>query len=203
MPGEARLTLRKARYFTDHAEQLGPYDKWFVANLEAAIAFGHSVVEHLHKEYTDRPGFDRWETAQKARLGAFVGFLYDTRNLVLHQGPVPVKRIVSYSVTLSARTHVSASITVVHGLPWYQRSIKTLLQDCTYPIRERVCRWRESQRLKRERAAVFATATPAATVIADGLYFADPQWQDRSALALLRQHFDELEMIIADAEARF
>lgn len=203
MAGEARLTLAKARYFADQAERLGPYDEWFVANLEAAIAFGHSVMEHLHKQYTQQPGFDRWEAVQKEKLGAFTDFLYKTRNIVLHRGPVRVRRIVSYAVTLSATTHVSASVTVVHGLPWYRRSIDTLLQDCTYPIRDRLNRWRESRRLKRENAAARATASPATTVVADGLYFGDARWQARPALKLLREHFDELEKIIGDAEARF
>jgi hypothetical protein len=191
MAGEARLTLAKARYFADQAERLGARDRWFVANLEAAIAFDRSTWYHLCKEYDDRPGFRSWKAVQK--FSPLAKFLEETRHSAVHEGPVPVERIMSFSKTLRAAYQVAKPIPVVRGQPWYRRPIKIALPDLTYPIR----------RLKRERAAVPVTASPATTLIADELYFADARWQDRPALELLRQHFDELEMIIADAEARF
>jgi hypothetical protein len=197
MASEARSTLAKARYFADQAERLGARDKWFVANLEAAITFDRSTWYHLCKEYARRPGFHSWKAGQK--FSPLAKFLEGTRHSTLHEGPVPVQRRISLSAIIASRSDISASLTVVPsrpvvpGRPWYRRRIKIVVPNSTYAI----------SRLKRERAAAPVTAPPATTLIAGEIYFTDPQWKDRPALELLRQHFDELEKIIAEAEARF
>lgn len=92
----ARRTLTKARFFVDQVERCGTDDQTaFETYIEAAIVFGRSVTFHIKSEYSHRPGFDTWysphETAM--RSDPLFDFFLNTRNFVLHEGPVEFHKV--------------------------------------------------------------------------------------------------------------
>lgn len=112
-PGQATRKLRQARFFFNRASKAAigqPVDADVVENFfEAAIVFGRSVLDHLGKEYGDRPGGRDWHRAKTdalmadPELGDFVRFLHDNRDVILPRHLGSTNGISSSGVPTSSR----------------------------------------------------------------------------------------------------
>jgi hypothetical protein len=97
----ARRALKKSRLFLRLAEQAGVADgDAFLSCFEAAIVFGRSSLHQLHKQYVKR---DRtWCKTAKHLVESepLVDFFVKTRNFILKEGEVGIRR--AFSMELGA-----------------------------------------------------------------------------------------------------
>ena len=203
MQSVATITLAKARFFARQASQADANDREAITNnLEAAIVFARSVTFHLQSQFAHVPGFDAWyaEKQKQLREDRLGRFLLEQRNYVLKVGPAPVSRSISVSITESLSLTSELSVKVVRGRPWYRRSLKILLEDATYPLREWIRKLQD--RWAKKRAAREAEQNSSAIVL-DAMFFTDPEWEHTPALELLSRQLMSLEGLVLEAEARF
>lgn len=201
MPSTARDTLEKARYFAEQAAARQQEDiVAFRHNLEAAIVFARSVTFHIQKEFAYASGFDTWYGDWQRRLNTerVSRFFLETRNLLLKEGKLGVSRHISFRVTITASAKLTAKAIVIRGQPWYRRAPRILLENLLYPARVWVKERKERHEEDRKRAQASEAEPP---VI--GMYFVDPQWNDRPALDHFDKYLRSLEMLVTDCESRF
>lgn len=113
-----------------------------------------------------------------------------------------MQRKVQVAATFAARSYVSASLTVIHSQPWYRRSLRIIWNDLTRPTRQFV-RTRLEQRRERKKQRTEGRRTITAIVSGPSVHFVDAKWNKEPALDLIARYLDELEKIVANAEARF
>jgi hypothetical protein len=113
----ARTTLDKARYFLSQAEihqsdsEITAYRLPFLANLEAAIIYGHSVLDHLRNELAPKnPAYRAWHDAKWTVLESNPVFkqFSSRRNFIVHQEPE--KTNVTHSVVVRLKVVSSMSV---------------------------------------------------------------------------------------------
>lgn len=203
----ARRTIRKARLFLVHAEQARLKDREALeANIEAAITFGRSAVYHLYKQYAHMPVFRPWRKhilGPKLEADPLIHFLTKSRHLIVHEGPVGVRRVISVSMSASVHAYASgaADVQFVRAKPWYRRSPKIFWEDVRAAVMRPIRRWRDRRReLARRRARAARQST---TKVSEDFYFDDSQWSSRPALELLREYLDKLEQLVAEVEGKF
>lgn len=89
--GTARRTLGAARFFFDQAGRFKhhrdhrEYHEYYV---EAAIVFAWMVVEHLGKEFSQKPGAE--QHIKNLAENSLIEELRKQRNLVSHQQPLSI-----------------------------------------------------------------------------------------------------------------
>ncbi len=197
-------TIAKARFFLDCADEAGTNERVsFCNHLEAAIVFARSVTFHLQKEFANQPEFANWYAEHQKSLAQnrLARFLLDQRNYVLKEGPIATHRVIQMTVTASVHASCSATITVIRGAPWYRRSLRILWEDATYPLRERLHRFREERRQARAQKLIAQAIPPDAT--RDDIYFSHDEWKSEPAIELVRRLLSELEVIVRQAEQKF
>jgi hypothetical protein len=204
MSSVARTTIEKARYFLDCAEDSGGKNpKIFCTFLEAAIVFTRSVTLHLKKELAHHPKFESWYAEQQEALkqNKLGRFLLEQRNLLLKQGPLATHRVIEMTAIASAHADAFVTIKVIRGAPWYRRSLRTLWEDATYPLRE----WVHSYLIKRKQAKArkLLEKVTAADTARDNIYFSVDEWKSEPAILLVRRLLIDLEAIVVEAEQRF
>src|SRR5712691_2891936 len=114
----ARHTLDCARFFMGKAEATG-FDKRdeFGYFLEAAIVFARSVTFHLQKENAPKLGFEDWWATQQAKLNTPDDrFFLESRNFILHQGPLAIRVDVKVSDAIAVG-FVDVVAQVIRGAP--------------------------------------------------------------------------------------
>jgi hypothetical protein len=201
MPSTARDTLEKAKYFAAKAADSQPEDLvGFRHNLEAAIVFARSVTFHIQKEFAHAPGFDAWYKNWQDRLGSDKAsrFFLDKRNFLLKKGRLEISRHISFKVTITASSKLTAKVTVVRGQPWYRRSPRIILEDLTYPMREWLHERKERRQEAKKRAQTREAQPPEI-----GIYFVEPEWNDKPALDHFDKYLKSLGSLAIDCESRF
>lgn len=204
MQSVARLTLAKARFFLDRAEEATPNQRDAFCNyLEASIVFARSVTFHLQKEFSDRPDFNDWYASQQKSLAdsQLARFLLEQRNYVLKEGPVPTHRVLEMTMTASIHLSGSATVKVIRGAPWYRRSPRILFKDAIYPLRNRLHSYRQRRTEFKARARLQPPQSSGVT--RDAIYFSETEWRSTPAIDLVRRQLGELEDIVSEAERRF
>lgn len=201
MPLVASTTLKKARFFLDHARASSADRDSQTSFLEAAVVFSRSVTFHLQKELSGNSAFAVWYEHQQKRLkGIPVSrYLMEQRNYVLKEGPLPTRRTIVVVLTEAIAISSSFSARVIRASPWYRRSPAILWQDAMRPLRE----WH------RRRTALRAKNTSALQERKDAgtvrylLHFDEPEWAQTTAIDLISQHLDILSEVVSEAERRF
>jgi hypothetical protein len=204
MTSIAGSTIAKARFFLDCADEAGKDERVsFCNHLEAAIVFARSVTFHLQKEFATQPEFANWYEEHQKSLAQnrLAHFLLEQRNYVLKEGPIATHRVIQMTVTAFVHASCSATITVIRGAPWYRRSLRILLEDATYPLRERLHRFREERRQERAQKLIARDSPPDTT--RDDIYFSHDEWKAEPAIELVRRLLGELEVIVRQAEQKF
>lgn len=204
MTSVARLTIAKARFFLDCADETGANERTAFCNfLEAAIVFTRSVTFHLQKEFANQSGFTEWyvehrKPLEQNRLGRF---LLEQRNFVLKEGPIATHRVIKMTMTATVSLSCSATVTVIRGAPWYRRSVRILWQDATYPLREKFHAFRE-RRIQAKVQKELHQSQPQDTAH-DDIYFSNDEWKSEPAVSHVRRLLDELEAFVQKAESKF
>jgi hypothetical protein len=204
MTSIAESTIAKARFFLDCADDVGTNERVSFCNfLEAAIVFARSVTFHLQKEFANQPEFANWYAEHQKSLAQnrLARFLLEQRNYVLKEGPIATHRVIQMTVTASVHASCSVTITVIRGAPWYRRSLRILWEDATYPLRERLHRFREKRRQARAQKLMEQNRPPDTT--RDDIYFSHDEWKYEPAIELVRRFLSELEVIVQQAEQKF
>ncbi len=202
--GLARSTLERASFFVDQAQAIGLTDRAaFQHFLEAAIVFGRSVTLHLQKEYAHTAGFAGWYAPWQQRLKeyALAGFFLEQRNYVLKEGPLKIGKHVDLHLHATIRLTASVNVKVIRGSPWYRRSMKTLWQDASHPVRNWL--FQRRQRRENERQSPPLPDAPPQSTIVETLRCAGAPWNERPALQLLREYLGVLAELVDEAEATF
>lgn len=164
----ARATLEKAEYFLERAREVELDQSAariaYAANLEAAIVYGGAIWDHIRSEFARQPGFDTWSQPRYNALRSNPLFpfisqpgspktpadLVGQRHLIVHRGGLRFPLTVAVQLFAQASAKASLGLVVIRSKPWYRRSLKTLYEDWTYPIRARLHDLR--QRLAARRA---------------------------------------------------
>jgi hypothetical protein len=203
----ARRTLQKAYFFLAQAEQAGISKRdAFVYNLEAAIIFGRSVPDHLAKQYTKHDR--KWCTVQRDILEGelLFRFLRETRNFILKEGPLGVRRVIRVTSTVNIILSGSARVQFIRGTPWYRRTPSILWEGFSRAMLDPIRRWRETRK-ERRRVAMLRRQLDAERIpTKDEIYLADtdnPAWRDKPAVQLIQEYLDRLTAFVDAFEARF
>jgi hypothetical protein len=212
----ARVTLDKARHFLALAERLESDQRdVYVALLEAAIVFGRSVTLHLQKEFAQCEGFKDWYCDQRERLKAdeLCAYLLETRNVILKEGPVSVRRNISVAIGGAVEVDSAFSVVVRRGGPWYRRQPKIMWEDLRGEMQERLrpfCdRGRRHLRSLRDRVRPKPPPESPQTISGQSsdetqtFHFDDERWRHQPAPDLIRTYLDKLEPIVAEAERTY
>ena len=198
----ARETLSKARTLLDLTGRLDLNEREaFEALLDGAIVLGRSVTIHIQKQYASKAGFPEWYEQEQLRLRdiPLCRFFLKRRNVILKEGLAGATRKISVSIyeTVTAKTSMDAVL--VRGQPWYRRNPNILWEDLRAGVRLRWVRFRRVRAL-RHPPTVQRTKKTRST---QSWHFDDPNWNVRSALALVHDYLDILEPVVAEAERRF
>jgi hypothetical protein len=199
----ARETLDKARFFLTEAENAGLDDrKRLERMIEAAIVFGRSVTFHLQKEFAHVDGFSNWyvEQQRKMREDPLCVFFLEKRNFILKEGPVPIGKTITVTMTEAIAVSSSFSARVLRGKPWYRRHPRILVQDLLRPMREAWSDLKVRQTRRRRRQAFVDAAQSQAQ---EYLHFDDPDWKARPALDVLDEYLEKLKPVVDEAEEKF
>jgi hypothetical protein len=220
MPGaiSPRRPLEDARFFLGMATTMTNVDREELRrHLMAAVVFGRSVYHYLSSpaeaEGAD-PAYRAWfrTKADEMRLDPLLEHFRNTRDVVLKEAPMQLRRNVTASFTASARISAHFEARVIRGQPWYRRSPRIWWQDARSTVLRPVSRWRYRAQLRwdrwREGAASNLSAMrrrferpPRLTV---GEYLLDdPEGLNRSAVELVAEYLDRLEAIVSEAESSF
>ncbi len=206
-PAIARETIDKARYFLEQAQNaerdpnISSARLPYIANLEAAIIWGRSTLDHLRNEFASKPGYRQWHDAEWQRLMTYPLFIFlsDRRHWIVHRAEEKVNLAFNVSVVMSASVRVVCDATVIRGQPWYRRSPKILWRD-----------WMDSRATRRRlEEPVKDLPTPSQpgpesqTQSEQIFYFADPGWKSKPARVLVAEYIDLTEQVVDAAERRF
>jgi hypothetical protein len=118
-------TVAQARFFLERARQ-SPDDRIGLRRfVEAAIVFGRSVTFHLQKEFNAKHGFSAWYEEKQREMSStpLMGFLLQTRNYILKEGAVAVRKTVSIEVREYVVASASVSVKVRRGRAWFRRPL--------------------------------------------------------------------------------
>jgi hypothetical protein len=131
----ARTTLNKARYFLSQAE-IHQSDSGtsasrlpFVANLEAAIICGRSVLDHLRKELAPKnPTYRAWHDAKRKVLESNAVFrqFSHRRNFILHEGPEKTSVTFFAAVKFKGTSSMSVEATIIRADAWLSQRASSL-----------------------------------------------------------------------------
>jgi hypothetical protein len=186
----ARTTLNKARYFLSQAEILQADSDMmasglpFLANLESAIIYGRSVLDHLRNELAPKdPTYRAWHDAKWRILesnGLFKQF-GDRRNLIVHQEPEKANVTVSATVEFEMNMSLSVDLTVVRA-------------DGTAEPQNNVSKNPGKPPESKQPSCSNTTRT---------FYFSDPDCRAKSAIEYVQEFLDLIEPVVLEAETRF
>lgn len=208
----ARGALDKARYFLQQAEatEAAAHSENerlpFLANAEAAIVYGRSITFHLQKQFSHDPLFDEWYEGVRGRLRQDARFRYllETRNVILKEGPAPIRRTIEITMNVSVSLGVTFDAVLVRGQPWYRRSLKILWDDFRVAALRRYRKWRHARdEVRRRRDAERERQLAQAPPTVQRFNFDSPELSGIPVLKLITEYLDALERVVSDAEARF
>jgi len=202
----ARGAIEKARYFLAQAENaerdpnISSARLPYIANLEAAIIWGRSTLDHLRSEFAGKLGYRRWHDAEWQRLETNPLFVFLTarREWIVHRSAESVNIAFNVAIVMSTSSSVACNAIVIRGQPWYRRPLKILWQD-----------WKDSRAARgsrqepQRREPVKDSPTTSSAAPEQIFYFADPQWKSKSARVLVGDYIDLVEQVVGEAEQKF
>jgi hypothetical protein len=190
----SKQTLRKARFFLEQARTAennfsSSNDQVaFSANVEAAIVNARSALDHLRNEMQrDKKitGYREWHKTEWTRLtgcSPVFSCFVDRRNFIVHQGPARTARNLRIESDISIHITESAHITVfkADGTIEHRQSPE--------PV-ERAKQQQKNEDVKTKTSQMY--------------FFADPNWDTKSAIDYISDFIDECERFVLDAERHF
>jgi len=197
----ARETLAKARRYGDRAREVENSDRAaFNDHLEAAVVYGRSVMHHLHKQFARKSGFKTWFSGQERRLRSSpTGVqLLELRNVILKEGPVGVRRVVSIHAEGSVAVTGYAEFSAVRAQPWFSRDLRLVCWDVRAWVTKPVRRALRQLRVQHRRPST----GPSGSVEA-AMYFDVDGLRDKPALDYIDEYFCLLEEVVTSAEQQF
>src|SRR5260370_3206874 len=120
----AILTGSKARYFWAEAERAEADPAVlanrlpFAANLEAAIIYARSSLDHLHNEFAPQhnaTGYRRWHDTKFATFkdsNPVFQYFAERRNFIVHQEPEQTNAMVSVEIEISPTISIPVDLQV-------------------------------------------------------------------------------------------
>jgi hypothetical protein len=123
----SKMTLLKAQYFLEQARKAEADPAIlaerlpFAANLEAAIIYARSSIDHLRNEFAQRynsKGYRTWHATKWEALctsDAVCDYFANRRNFIVHQEPEKTNARIFAEAKLSIKTAVSVEMTVNTG----------------------------------------------------------------------------------------
>jgi hypothetical protein len=204
LAGLCRTTLLKAQYFLEQATK-AEFDpklladpNWlpFAANLEAAIIYGHSSIDHLHKEFVrtyKSKGYRRWHDKQWEALCTskpVCRYLAERRNFIVHEEP--------------EKTHAHVFLEAVGIAVGLSASVNMTVTRANGTV-ERIERPTEVP--ENPRASVYESPSeppkPSSPRRHQQFFFANTAWQAKSAVDYVGEFVDAIRQFIADADTKF
>jgi hypothetical protein len=197
----AKTTLLKSQYFLKQARiaQADPQilaDRLpFAANLEAAIIYARSAVDHLRNELAPMhrsKGYGRWhDNHWKAlcKLDPVCDYFVNRRNFIVHQEPEKTHAQISLGpIQMSAQASVSVSVAVV-------RATGTTEPDQPANVDAK------------QKASSVQNNSPEqpkpSSQASQQFFFADSAWRGEPAVTYVGEFIAAIQEFISDAEAKF
>lgn len=197
----AKQTVQRTRFFAEEATKIVSEREKFAHYFESSIVFARSVTFHLQKELCHSEGFQEWYEEEQSKLKQLpiCRFFLEKRNYILKQGPVKISKTIEASISNSISVHSEVKIKIIRAKPWYRRSIKTLIKDAAFPIRQEYFNWKK----RRNRSRQNRKSNESKAEISERLHFSDEEWKDQSAFDLIFEYCDILENLVDRAENKF
>ena len=185
------MTLRKARYFLAEAERAEANPSVLAnrlphaANLEAAIIYARSSLDHLKNEFAPKhnaTGYRRWHDTKLETLrnsDAVFRYFAERRNFIVHQEPEQTNAQVSIEIEISAKMSMLVDLTVIKADGTVERQEPT-----STPTRD--------------------TSPPKTTSSSSQVFFfADKEWRAKSAVVYVDEFINICEDFISEAIKQF
>ena len=188
MASKAGLTLWRARLFLDQARAAHHDWERFAANYEAAVVFSRSVTLHLQAEYGRQPDFSAWYEQIRTQLGKdeVARFFLESRNIILHRGPVALVQFGSFTVHDAAVGVEEARV-----------------DKYDEPEQPVPAEWAGAERQWAGLNRLGPIEVPPASVEFSYHHWDSPAADGQDAAALLSSYLDTLEEIVRAAEERW
>lgn len=183
----ARIALRKARYFLSQAQAAESDPNTlddrlpFAANLEAAIVYSRTAIEHLKAEYSSKfneQGYRRWHDQKWKQSSPLFHYFFDRRNFILHQEPESTHAQVNTEIAMEVTASVSVSMTVTRADGRVEHIPPETAKPRTPP-------------------------TPPSVRRSQQYFFNDDDWRGKPALGYVEEFLECCENFVAAAEGRF
>jgi hypothetical protein len=202
---KAKTTLLKAQYFLEQAKLaeaapsiLADVDRLpFAANLEAAIIYAHSSIDHLHNEFApihNSKGYRTWHDRKWQALcssNPVVNYFANRRNFIVHQEPEKTTAHVFLEARGSIMMSSSVSMTVTRANGMIEK-----------PNSDRPADVPNKQDLS-AKDNTHERPTASSSRQSQQFFFADPDWRAKSAVAYVGNFIDACREFISAAEAKF
>jgi hypothetical protein len=203
----ARTTLLKSQYFLEQATIAEADPKilaepdWlpFAANLEAAIIYARSSIDHLHREFApmyNSKGYRTWHEKRweaLCRSNPVCDYLSNRRNVIVHQEPEKTHaHVFLEAVGISIVGSMSASAAVTRANGTVERSNSE--QPSELP---------EKQKASSPENNPPQPPKPSSSRPLQTFFFTDPAWRARPAVSYVGEFIDVIRKFISDAETKF
>lgn len=181
----ARTALNKGRYFLDQAkthEFTGGLP--FRANLEAAIIYGRSVLDHLDYEYKNgqRAVYEPWKNTQWNALMTtpLFAWLQSERNIIVHLEPTKTSTVMFAEAALFVFSGMSVQLRI-------ERADGTIEVD------------NGPQPIQQPQPITASPSQPRP----NEMRFKQPGFEEKRAVEYVADFLDLVEPVVTDAEKRF
>jgi hypothetical protein len=195
----ARTALKKARYFLAQAASAQNDDAVlndrlpFAANLEAAIIYARSSLDHLRnqlKPVHNQAGYKRWHQDrfdQIKNTDSVFEYFTDRRDFIVHQEPEKTNAQISIEAHLSGSSAVSVQMAVIRA-------------DGTVEKPESVA---PSKTADDTESRAVADTKNRPSIAAQTFFFEDSNWRGKPAVVYVQEFIDVCESFISEAESKF
>jgi hypothetical protein len=202
----SKMTLLKAQYFLEQARKAEADPAIlaerlpFAANLEAAIIYARSSIDHLRNEFAQRynsKGYRTWHATKweaLCRSDAVGDYFANRRNFIVHQEPEKTNARIFAEAKLSIKTAVSVEMTVIRADGTVEGPDSEAL-DKAPPKKEKALSDRDTGPDRAQDTS--------STKISQQFFFADPDWRAEPAVIYVQHFIDICRKFISDAEAKF
>ncbi|MET4037670.1 MULTISPECIES: hypothetical protein [unclassified Bradyrhizobium] len=185
----AQTALLKARYFLSQAQKAESdvnalSDRLpFAANLEAAIVYARTSIEHLKADYSSRfngQGYRRWHDQKWKKSDQLFHYFYERRNYILHQHPELTHAQVNVEVSEQITMTMSVSVTVIRA-------------DGSIEKDEGAAAESKPEKLP----------ASGSSMVSHQFFFAEVGWGEKPALLYVEEFIEHCKQFISAAESHF
>jgi hypothetical protein len=198
----AKTALLKARYFLDQSKLAEADPKTlddvnrlpFAANLEAAIIYARSAIDHLKKEFApahQSRGYRKWHNDKWKQLDEDPVFKYFSgrRNFIVHQGPEKTSARVYLEANMKIALSASLSLAVI-------RADGTIEPPVANPLPP-------SQINEPPASEGHPPCGPKPSSRSQQFFFADANWNEKSAIEYVDEYVAICQQFVSEAESKF